>query len=105
MRCSWWRRLQAAGGFETACRSSPGLATNAVLHGGGHGSIELRLVNDELRCEVMDGGPGLPERSAMPAQGQAHGLRLAEALTGRLELHSGPDQRGTVAALAVRVRS
>ncbi|MDN3020418.1 ATP-binding protein [Streptomyces sp. S.PB5] len=78
------------------------IATNAVLHGGGHGSIELRLVEDELRCEVMDGGPGLPERSEMAA---GHGLRLAEALTGRLELHSGPDQRGTVAALAVRVRS
>jgi serine/threonine-protein kinase RsbW len=77
------------------------IATNAVLHGGGNGSIELRLVDDELRCEVMDGGPGLPERSAMAAEGQ--GLRLAEALSGRLELHSGPDQRGTVAALAVRV--
>lgn len=77
------------------------IATNAVVHGGGYGSIELQLVGDELRCEIMDGGPGLPERSTLTAQG--HGLRLAEALTGRLELHSGPDQRGTVAALAVRV--
>lgn len=77
------------------------IATNAVVHGGGHGSIELRLVGDELRCEVMDGGPGLPDHTAPTSNG--HGLRLAKALTGRLELHSGPDQRGTVAALAVRV--
>jgi serine/threonine-protein kinase RsbW len=77
------------------------IATNAVVHGGGHGSLEIRLAEGELRCQVTDRGPGLPERSANTAAG--HGLRLAEALTERLELHSGPGQLGTKAALAVRV--
>ena len=77
------------------------IAANAVEHGGGRGTIELRLVDAELRCEVTDEGPGLPERTS--AESDGHGLRLAEALTGRLELHSGPGNRGTTAALAVRV--
>lgn len=77
------------------------IAVNAVVHGGGRGTIELRLVDGELCCEVADEGPGLPERATPEADG--HGLRLAEALTGRLELHSGPGHRGTTAALAVRV--
>ncbi|MCT9083165.1 ATP-binding protein [Streptomyces fulvoviolaceus] len=77
------------------------IAVNAVVHGGGRGTIELRLVDGELRCEVADEGPGLPEQATPEGDGQ--GLRLAEALTGRLELHSGPGRRGTTAALAVRV--
>ncbi|MEV0171316.1 ATP-binding protein [Streptomyces sp. NPDC050803] len=76
------------------------VATNAVVHGGGGGTVELRLVEGELRCAVTDTGPGLPERTSAA---EGHGLRLAKALTGRLELHSGPGVRGTTAALAVRV--
>lgn len=77
------------------------IATNAVVHGGGHGSLEILLAEGELRCRVTDRGPGPPERSTSTAEG--HGLRLAEALTERLELHSGPGQLGTTATLAVRV--
>lgn len=77
------------------------IATNAVVHGGGHGTLELRLTGGELWCKVTDRGPGLPEPSASTAKG--HGLRLAEALTERLEVHSGEGELGTTAALAVRV--
>ncbi|MEU6380351.1 ATP-binding protein [Streptomyces sp. NPDC046909] len=76
------------------------LATHAVVHGGGRGSLELTLQDDELRCEVTDTGEGVPQRSGTT---EGHGLRLAEALTGGLELRGGPGQRGTVAALAVRL--
>lgn len=76
------------------------IATNAVVHGGGHGTIELRFAGQELRCEVRDGGPGMPDR-ADTADGQ--GLRLAEALTDRLDLSDGPGLRGTTVTLRVRV--
>ncbi|MFF4268609.1 ATP-binding protein [Streptomyces sp. NPDC001536] len=74
------------------------IATNAVVHGGGHGTLEVRLTGGELRCRVTDRGPGLTERAT-----EGHGLRLAEALTGPLELHGGPGRLGTSATLAVRV--
>jgi len=77
------------------------IAANAVVHGGGHGTIELALLDGELRCEVTDDGPGLPRRAVPEATGL--GLRLAESLTGRLELRSGAERRGTTAALTVRV--
>ncbi|MDX3666540.1 ATP-binding protein [Streptomyces europaeiscabiei] len=76
------------------------IATNAVVHGGGAGAVELRVVAGELRCEVTDSGPGPAARRP-----EGHGLRLAESLfadvgtTGRIAVHSTP--RGTTATLFV----
>ncbi|WP_328839412.1 ATP-binding protein [Streptomyces europaeiscabiei] len=58
------------------------IATNAVVHGGGAGAVELRLVAGELRCEVTDSGPGPATRRP-----EGHGLRLAESLIARRRHH------------------
>lgn len=79
------------------------IATNAVVHAGGHGTIELRVVGQELRCEVRDGGPGMPDRADTADTADGQGLRLAEALTERLDLSDGPGLRGTTVTLRVRV--
>ncbi|KFF95596.1 hypothetical protein IQ62_40970 [Streptomyces scabiei] len=76
------------------------IATNAVVHGGGAGAVELRLVAGELRCEVTDSGPGPATRRP-----EGRGLRLAESLIAgvgtisRIAVHSTP--RGTTATLSV----
>jgi anti-sigma regulatory factor (Ser/Thr protein kinase) len=43
------------------------LASNAVRHGGGTGRLRLWRVDDGIRCEVRDTGPGLadPDRAGM----------------------------------------
>ncbi|MFC0430863.1 ATP-binding protein [Kutzneria buriramensis] len=86
--------LQAA--LEIAC--------NAVIQSGGSANLVVRLADGTLRCEVTDQSTG-PHRllSQGPPTGGNHGLRLAEALTGRLELCPGPGGRGTTAAVAVRL--
>lgn len=67
------------------------ISTNAVIHGGGSGSVELLVVEGELRCEVTDDGPGPPasgEPGLPAAWTEGHGLRLAESLigaTGRID--------------------
>lgn len=87
----------ANGAFVQAVSES---AAHAVVYGGDTGTIELRLVGDELRCEIVDGGPGL-----LTNRPDAHGLRLAQllvrSLSGRLELHTTP--RGTTTTLRVRL--
>ncbi|WP_338898434.1 ATP-binding protein [Streptomyces sp. TG1A-60] len=72
-------------------------ATSAVVHGGGAGSVELRVAEGELRCAVTDRGPGDPA-----ARAEGPGLRLAASLiggTGRLRLRN--TRRGTTATLTV----
>ena len=75
------------------------IATNAVVHGGGAGAVELRLVAGELRCEVTDSGPGPATRRP-----EGHGLRLAESLiadVGTTGLSPSTAPRGTTATLSV----
>ncbi|MGW0709883.1 ATP-binding protein [Streptomyces sp. NPDC002643] len=88
---------RAKGAFVQAVWES---AAHAVVHGGDTGTIELRLVRDELRCVITDGGPGL-----LTNRPEAHGLRLAQllvrCLSGRLELRTTP--RGTTTTLSVRL--
>lgn len=78
------------------------IACNAVVHGGGSGELVLRVADGELLCEVTDQGPGIPGNEALHG---GPGLRLAEALTERLELRPGPDGLGTTATLAVRLEA
>ncbi|MEV0598426.1 ATP-binding protein [Streptomyces sp. NPDC050315] len=86
---------------------------NAVLHGGGSGQLIVRVTDGEARCEVIDSGPGpfaLPLSPGPPARDAAegsdgstvggHGLRLAEVLTDRIEVHPNPGGRGTMVVLA-----
>lgn len=83
------------------------IACNTVVYGSGAGTLTLRVADGELRCEVSDHDLGLSDD--LPDQplskGTNPGLRLAEALTGRLAMRSGPGGRGTTATLAVRLES
>lgn len=94
---------------------------NAVLHGGGGGRLTVDSADGEVRCVVVDAGPGpsavvpapeshTPEPRAPgtwqePATGHGHGLLIAEALTDRIEVHPGPGGRGTTVVLAASLRT
>ncbi|GEB51926.1 ATP-binding protein [Streptomyces sp. NHF165] len=87
------------------------VATNAVEHAGGSGHLLLRNLGEELECRVTDSGPGfsadvIPE--LLPGLDGAHtgrGLWLARLVTDRLTIapNDGPDAKGAVVTLAVRL--
>jgi anti-sigma regulatory factor (Ser/Thr protein kinase) len=72
------------------------LATNAVRHGGGRGTIELRVDGDTLLCDIRDQGPGFSggvPATAEPPSPQTpggRGLWLARHLTDTLLITDGP---------------
>lgn len=76
------------------------LACNAILHGGGGGSLLLTRAEDSVRCRVSDEGPGFASTAAR----SGGGLWLAEQLTDALEI-DGPEAGGAVVTLMVRCRS
>ena len=85
------------------------LVINAVRHGGGYGTVELRHDADMLICEVTDEGPGfpaavptgaLPPPTDMPG---GRGLWLAHQLTDGLTLRNHPS--GVTASVALRLPS
>ena len=73
------------------------LATNAVRHGGGQGSLRLTLDGDTLIAEVSDRGGGfggeLPVTAGPPAADVpgGRGILLARLLTDTLMISDGPD--------------
>ncbi|MEV6815135.1 ATP-binding protein [Micromonospora sp. NPDC051296] len=70
------------------------LVTNAVLHGGGRGRLDLFRRADLLVCEVTDHGPGSGDLAVhLPATNTpgGRGLWLAHHLTGALTLTRRPD--------------
>ncbi|WP_327025586.1 ATP-binding protein [Micromonospora sp. NBC_01739] len=78
------------------------LVTNAVLHGGGRGRLELLRYADRLVCAVVDHGPGGADltvhRPATDTPG-GRGLWLAHQLTGALTLtHRSDGLTATVTA-------
>lgn len=82
------------------------LLANALLHGGGRVDLIARVVEDRLRIEVADQGPGLPGPAAAIGRRSrggrhGHGLRnvrgAARALGG--ELVSAPSGSGARLAL------
>ena len=98
------------------------LACNAILHGGGGGSLLLSRVGGSVRCRVSDDGPGFPDAStpdaftpdvftpdvftpdsALPGGG----LWLARQLTDGIEVDDGTDggAGGAVVTLMVHCRS
>jgi anti-sigma regulatory factor (Ser/Thr protein kinase) len=82
------------------------LACNAILHGGGGGSLLLSRVDDGVRCQIADEGPGFVDAPEPPA-GAGGGLWLAGQLTDGIEI-DGPadgDGGGAVVTLTVRCRS
>lgn len=81
------------------------LATNAVRHGGGEGHLHLRRQGDELRCDVVDHGPGTDAPSVQRAGGTeagGRGLWLADQLADSLVLRRRAD--GLTATVTIRLR-
>jgi two-component sensor histidine kinase len=78
------------------------LASNAILHGGGGGSLLLSRVDGSVRCRVADDGPGFVD-AAEPGGG----LWLARQLTDAIEIDGGAANGGggAVVTLMVQCRS
>jgi anti-sigma regulatory factor (Ser/Thr protein kinase) len=70
------------------------LLTNAVLHGGGAGRLELWQADERIWFRVVDWGTGLtaPIPAAVPPTHTVNGrgLWIAQQLTERLEIDTGP---------------
>ncbi|MFF4809661.1 ATP-binding protein [Micromonospora chersina] len=82
---------EPAAGFVLAVHE---LATNAVRHGGGAGHLHLQRQGDELRCDVVDHGPGTDPTAIRRAGGTeagGRGLWLADHLADSLILRRRPD--------------
>jgi anti-sigma regulatory factor (Ser/Thr protein kinase) len=73
------------------------LATNAIAHAGGGGSLRLWRNGDHLYCQVRDAGPGIPEpRTAGTQPPPPHvpggrGVWIARQLCDDLDIAAGPD--------------
>jgi serine/threonine-protein kinase RsbW len=69
---------------------------NVVVHGGGHGTIDVERLADRLLLRVTDQGPGIPRRRRVarhrprPGRIGASGLWLARRLCERIDIQSGP---------------
>ncbi|MFG1689126.1 STAS domain-containing protein [Nonomuraea sp. NPDC049269] len=71
------------------------LASNVILYGSGRGWVRLSVVDDMLRCEVIDGDATSPERETPGWPYEfGHGLWMARCLSDLHAVTRGPD--GTV---------
>ncbi|MBG0567998.1 ATP-binding protein [Actinoplanes aureus] len=81
------------------------LITNAVRHGGGHGTVHVWTQADAVVCEVRDEGPGFsvpPPATLRPPAANVpggRGLWLAQQLTHTLTLQSS--KAGVTASVTV----
>ncbi|MEU1670015.1 ATP-binding protein [Streptomyces sparsogenes] len=83
------------------------IATNAVEHAGGAGTLLLRRVGDELECRISDSGPGFSEDviprilPGLDGATSGRGLWLTRLVTDRLAISAGAV--GAVVTLAMRL--
>ena len=81
------------------------LATNSVLHGGGHGMLRVWHQDDELLCDVHDEGrlqyPLLGRERPTPDQARGRGLWLVNQLCDLVQMRS--DESGTVVRVHMRL--
>ncbi|WP_327085780.1 ATP-binding protein [Nonomuraea sp. NBC_01738] len=72
------------------------VTTNAVLHGGGRGSLRLWSDAGRLWCQVADAGPGIPagwldaERPPPGMETSGRGLWLMRTLCEEVTIVTGP---------------
>lgn len=60
------------------------LVTNALLHAAGMPELRISLSGDDLRLEVLDGGPGIPSpRTAADRDTDGRGLWLVDRVATR----------------------
>jgi anti-sigma regulatory factor (Ser/Thr protein kinase) len=81
------------------------IASNAIIHGGGSGHLELWVEAGYLHCQVTDHGPGMPAGYEIPQWQSAsatsgRGLWLAAQFC-HLEIRTGA--QGTTVDLSVRI--
>jgi serine/threonine-protein kinase RsbW len=73
------------------------IATNAVRHGGGSGRVDLCRRGDELWCEVIDRGRGIPDgrlngyHRPEPGHIGGWGLWLARHICVGIDIETGSD--------------
>jgi len=71
------------------------ITTNAVRYAGGQGQLRLWRNGDELWCQVVDDGHGIPRRhleqsrNRDPAHVSGHGLWLARHICAGFEIETG----------------
>jgi anti-sigma regulatory factor (Ser/Thr protein kinase) len=86
LRAVAWQPGDAAEDFVLAVSE---IATNAVVHGGGSGTLTLRHDPEQLICRIADTGPGMadPTVGCTPPPSSAtggYGLWLARNFTSTL---------------------
>jgi serine/threonine-protein kinase RsbW len=78
---------------------------NAVQHGGGRGQLRLWVDGAAVRCEVSDGGPGIPDgrieghQRPQPGVIGGWGLWLARQMSDRM--HVDTSRLGTTVTLDI----
>jgi len=82
------------------------LATNAIRHGGGSGRMRLWRDGGVLRCQIIDHGPGLSDKTAgsrrpEPTALGGRGLWIVRQLCTDLSIESGPEGTVVTATIAV----
>jgi anti-sigma regulatory factor (Ser/Thr protein kinase) len=81
------------------------VATNSVIHGGGHGTLRVWTENGSLMCEVRDDGtftdPLAGRVRPTPAQADGRGLWLANALCDLVQIRSS--RNGNVVRLHMAI--
>ena len=81
------------------------VATNSVLHGGGHGKLHAWIENGSLLCEIHDGGsfsdPLAGRVRPTPAQADGRGLWLVNHVCDLVQIRSSAT--GTVVRLHMAI--
>jgi anti-sigma regulatory factor (Ser/Thr protein kinase) len=81
------------------------IASNAVRHGGGAGTLDLWFAHGWLWFRIVDGGAGLPAGAgrALPEATQANGrgLWIARRVADQFNVDSGPGGTTVTGAFAV----
>ncbi|RZU53813.1 anti-anti-sigma factor [Krasilnikovia cinnamomea] len=72
------------------------IMTNAVLHGGGRGTIDVERQGERLVLRITDQGPGIPRQHRTgnlrprPGRVRSAGLWLARQICERVDIDTGP---------------
>jgi anti-sigma regulatory factor (Ser/Thr protein kinase) len=71
------------------------LVTNGIVHGRDEGEVPVMLdvcVNGDIRCAVLDAGPGFARRVRQDEHRGGWGLRLVEQLSDRWGMECSPQR-------------
>ncbi|MFD9071863.1 ATP-binding protein [Streptomyces lasiicapitis] len=83
------------------------VATNAIEHAGGGGTLTLQRADGHLECHIHDSGPGFtadvipPVAPGIDGRTAGHGLWIATLITDHLTISA--DTNGTTVALTMRL--